>query len=181
MFGLYSKPTLFDTLAAIGTALTPAEPIKGLILFSLDENRFIIFAIITPAAVAKENALNLGLKDRTEFICQSWTDSNLSLPQFDMVVSNPPYIPSAEIETLATEVKEYDPLSALDGGADGLNCYKDIAKILPDLLKDGAYALFEVGYNQADDVMEIYRKAGLKPQKIVKDLAGIKRCIILKK
>ena len=131
--------------------------------------------------IAQENAENLGLNGRVEFICQSWTDSHLFLPSFDMVVSNPPYIPSVEIATLDKEVKEYDPLSALDGGADGLKCYKDIAKILPDLLKSDAYALFEVGYNQADDVMEIYKKAGLKPHKIVKDLAGIKRCVILKK
>jgi len=131
--------------------------------------------------VAKENAKNLGLKNRVEFICQSWTDADLSLPQFDMIVSNPPYIPSAEIETLEREVKEYDPLTALDGGTDGLNCYKDIAKILPNLLKDKAYALFEVGYNQADDVMDILKSIGLKPVKIVKDLVGIKRCVILQK
>lgn len=131
--------------------------------------------------VAKKNAENLSLKDRIEFLNKSWTDNQVILPQFDMVVSNPPYIPSAEINTLDKEVKDYDPLTALDGGKDGLDCYKDIAKVLPNILKDMAYALFEVGYNQAEDVMEIFKCAGLKPIKIVKDLTGINRCVILQK
>lgn len=131
--------------------------------------------------VATENAENLKLAHRTEFINKSWTEENFIKGQYDIITSNPPYIPSQEINTLEPEVKNYDPLTALDGGADGLNCYREIAAIAPLILKDNGYILLEVGYNQAEDVMRIFSNSGLKPQKIVPDLAGINRCVILKK
>ncbi len=131
--------------------------------------------------IAAENARNLKLDSRTQFINKSWTEQNFIKGQYEIIVSNPPYIPSEEIGTLEPEVKNYDPLTALDGGTDGLNCYREIAAFAPLILKEGGYILLEVGYNQAEDVMQIFANSGLKPQKIVPDLAGINRCVILKK
>lgn len=131
--------------------------------------------------IAAENARNLKLADRVEFINKSWTEEKFIDRQYDVITSNPPYIPSMEIETLEPEVKIYDPLSALDGGEDGLSCYREIAAVSPLILKENGYILLEVGYNQANDVMEIFSGYGLKPLKIVPDLSGINRCVILKK
>lgn len=131
--------------------------------------------------VAKENAHNLNLNQRAQFIHKSWTEPNFITSQFEIIVSNPPYIPSAEIETLETEVKNYDPLLALDGGKDGLKCYREIASAIPSILKENGYILLEVGYNQAADVAKIFTEMNLTLIEIVPDLAGINRCVILKK
>lgn len=132
-------------------------------------------------AVAKENAKNLGLENQVSFINKSWQEKGFVTGLFEMVVSNPPYIPSAEINTLDEEVKNHDPLTALDGGADGLQCYRDIAAMTPDLLKDNGFILLEVGYDQAEAVADIFVDRGLCLIDIIKDLAGINRCVILKK
>ena len=131
--------------------------------------------------VAKKNAQNLGIQNQVSFINKSWSDKGFVSDKFDMIVTNPPYIPSAEIQTLEEEVKHYDPLTALDGGQDGLQCYRDIAMIAPDLLQDKGYILLEVGYNQAEAVADILMTQRMKLIKIVKDLSGINRCIILQK
>ena len=130
--------------------------------------------------IAKENALGLGVENRVEFINKSWNEIEWN-NKFDIIVSNPPYIPTEEIETLEPEVKDYDPLMALDGGPSGLDCYKEIAAIAPQIMSDNACLLFEVGYNQANEVVNICKSTGLKLIKIAQDLAGINRCIILKK
>ena len=131
--------------------------------------------------VAKQNAALLEVNDRVQFINSDWNKLTLTSDLIDMIVSNPPYIKSNEIETLEKEVKDYDPLLALDGGTDGLNCYRDIARLAPKLLKKNGYILLEVGYNQAKEVGEIFKHQGFKHIKTVKDLANIDRCVILKK
>ena len=131
--------------------------------------------------IAKKNAISLEVDDRVEFLQGSWSDIDFATKKYDIIVSNPPYIPTKEIDTLTKEVKEYDPLLALDGGADGLECYRQIAKISYNLLKKDGYILLEVGYNQADIVNEIFKFNNFTPYKIIKDLSGINRCIILKK
>ena len=130
---------------------------------------------------AKENAANLNVADRVKFINKSWTEDEFVKSEFDMIVSNPPYIPTKEIEILDIEVKKYDPMTALDGGDSGLKCYEEIAKITSQLLKKDGYILLEVGYNQAEDVANIFQEKGLLLVDIAKDLAGINRCVILKK
>jgi len=132
-------------------------------------------------AVAQENAESLGVKARVTFINKSWLEDDFINGTFDMVVSNPPYIPSTEIEALDEEVKTYDPRTALDGGSDGLKCYRDIAEVMYPLLKEGGYLLLEVGYNQARDVAGIFTQKHLKLIEIAKDLSDIERCVILKK
>jgi release factor glutamine methyltransferase len=167
------------TLLDLGTG-------SGCILLSLLKERPHIKGIgvdISSEAleVAKENAKCLGLCPQTEFICSSWKELSLQEESVDMVVSNPPYIPSGDIETLEDEVKNYDPLLALDGGKDGLDCYRELALIVPRFLKNNGYLLLEVGYNQAQDVKEIFEKSDFNCIKIAKDLSGIDRCVILKR
>ena len=134
--------------------------------------------------VARINAGRLGLDSRMSFVNASWFDENLPEllgTKFDIVVSNPPYIPSAEIAELEPEVKDYDPRSALDGGADGLEHYRRIAELCPKILNDGGLIFLEGGLHQENDIAAIFTAKGFKLAKIIPDLAGINRCIFLKK
>jgi release factor glutamine methyltransferase len=102
---------------------------------------------------------------------------------FDLVFSNPPYIPSADIESLAPDVSRYEPRQALDGGPDGLEAYRGLAKLLPGLLKSGSHALLEIGLGQANamanTVEPLFR--ALEIVRIAPDLSGVPRCVILRK
>ena len=105
----------------------------------------------------------------------------LSLGQFDMIVSNPPYIASAEIEKLDSSVKDYEPIFALDGGEDGLKFYKSIIKYWKVVLRPGGELLFEVGEGQAEPVKEMLLAAGFKAVDSRKDTLGVDRVVIGKK
>lgn len=94
---------------------------------------------------------------------------------FDCIVSNPPYVRREEIRTLQREVKDYEPLEALDGGKDGLDFYRRILKDAPRYLKRGGAVLLEIGYDQAEGVREIASRNGLANISFIKDYAGIKR------
>ncbi|MBQ8481493.1 MAG: peptide chain release factor N(5)-glutamine methyltransferase [Alphaproteobacteria bacterium] len=134
--------------------------------------------------LAAENADNLEISERICFLNASWFDTDFIIKigeKFDMIVSNPPYIPSADIDTLDTEVKEYDPRLALDGGENGYDSYAQIARIAPRLLQDGGYVLLEAGIGQAEKIADIFIANGLRLRKIVNDLSGIARCVILQK
>lgn len=96
---------------------------------------------------------------------------------FSMIVSNPPYIRTAEIETLQEEVRDHDPLMALDGGADGLHFYRKIIHDSRKHLLPGGYLLFEIGCDQAEDVSGFMREAGFQNISVKKDLAGLDRVI----
>lgn len=102
----------------------------------------------------------------------------LGIGQFDMIVSNPPYIPSAEILKLDASVRDYEPIWALDGGADGLRFYKAIIKYWKSLLRPGAFLLFEVGEHQAENVLEMLLDAGFASAESRKDTLGTERVVI---
>ncbi|MBP2299987.1 peptide chain release factor N(5)-glutamine methyltransferase [Azospirillum picis] len=127
------------------------------------------------AAAAAGNAERNGLAERARFRTGDWARGVDE--RFDVVVSNPPYIPSADIATLDPEVREHDPLRALDGGPDGLEPYRIIAVELPRLLRPGGLAAFEVGQGQAEDVAALVEAQGLGETAILCDLGGIKRCV----
>src|SRR3954471_9068312 len=121
---------------------------------------------------ARTNAANLGLADRAGFVACCYAAA-LS-DGFDLIASNPPYIRSAEIAGLATEVRDHDPLDALDGGADGLDAYRAIIPQAVGLLAERGALVVEVGHTQSEDVRQLMSAAGLTidvPAKI--DLAGI--------
>jgi len=127
--------------------------------------------------IAQQNAESLGLACRTNFMKIDWKEIN-DVKMYDVVISNPPYIALPEIAGLEPEVREYDPITALSGGADGLACYRDIAALLPRLLaKDGTLFL-EIGASQAASVKGILGKAGLSVLQTLTDLAGHDRCLV---
>ena len=135
-------------------------------------------------AIAKENAKELGVEKRLDLCLGNWFDKDfLSLvgKEYDILLSNPPYIKSEEIKKLHEEVKQYDPLMALDGGQDGLESYRQIAMLAPSLVKNGGYVFLEVGENQSKDVCRIFNAAGFVTEEIRKDLSAIERCVVLKK
>lgn len=98
--------------------------------------------------------------------------SALPEKQFDLLVSNPPYIPTNVIETLEPEVREHEPRMALDGSPDGLEFYRRIAKEAGNYLKDGASVYLEIGYDQGESVREILESAGFSAVRIIPDAAG---------
>ncbi len=106
-------------------------------------------------------------------------DWNAADEQFDLVFSNPPYIPSEDIESLATDVSAFEPWAALDGGPDGLDAYRALGTLLPRILRLGGHALLEVGIGQANALEPIFR--GLELVRIGPDLANIPRCVVLRK
>lgn len=135
-------------------------------------------------AIAKENARRLKVDNRVIFKQGDWFSSDffkLFDKKFDLLVSNPPYISSNEILTLAPEVKNYDPLWALDGGDDGLSSYRQIAKIAPLLLNNDGIIILEIGEGQTNDVIKIFAKNGFVCESVLNDLSDIQRCICLKK
>lgn len=121
-------------------------------------------------AVARENAANLDLDSRAVFLRGDWT-AGLETDGFDLVVSNPPYIPSAEIETLDPEVRDHDPRVALDGGEDGLDAYRVLAPEILRVLKPGGLFAVEIGHDQAAAVLPLFEAAGAEQPRVVKDLA----------
>jgi len=99
------------------------------------------------------------------------------LGEFQCIVSNPPYIPAADIGTLDASVRDYEPRMALDGGADGLDFYRAISQRWKDLLPEGGRLYFEVGIGQADRVLRIMRAQGFGDIQVVQDLHGIPRVV----
>lgn len=100
-----------------------------------------------------------------------------ALPGFDLIISNPPYIKTSEIDTLQKEIREWEPLEALDGGSDGLDFYKKILLGAERHLRKGGKILLEAGYDQAGDIAGIAEKSGFKNITITKDFSGIERIL----
>ena len=98
--------------------------------------------------------------------------------KFDVIVSNPPYIATKEIETLAPEVRIHEPLMALDGMEDGLFFYRKIVSASVDYLKPEGWLLFEIGYDQGEQLSEMMKSAGYCEVQVIKDLAGLDRVVI---
>ncbi len=112
----------------------------------------------------------------------SWFASIKKSPMFDVVVSNPPYIPTLQIETLAEEIKNFEPMMALDGGKNGLNSLNEIISNASDYLVPGGVLLLEMGYDQKKDVNNIVLTCpDFEQVRFVKDLAGHFRVAIIKK
>lgn len=123
--------------------------------------------------VAKRNAAKHKLN--VEFIQSNLFDHIDGV--FDIVVSNPPYIPTEEIQNLMPEVRDHEPVMALDGDQDGLTFYRRITSEAKKHLSRNGYLFFEIGYNQGRDVTEILEKAGFTDIKIIKDLSGLDRVV----
>ncbi len=129
------------------------------------------------ALLAARNAASLGFADRAAFLVADWAAPLAG--SFDLVLSNPPYIPTGDLPGLMPEVAEHEPASALDGGADGLAAYRRILAALPALLASGGVAVIELGIGQAHDVAALAEAAGFATA-LRNDLAGIPRALILR-
>jgi len=127
-------------------------------------------------AVARVNARSLGLSDRAAFAGGDWS-AGLAAGTADLVVSNPPYIPSDDIVALEPEVALHDPLGALDGGADGLAAYRRIAGDLRRILRPDGAAFLEIGAGQEDDVSALLTAGGARSVRRFRDLSGRVRCL----
>ena len=101
--------------------------------------------------------------------------------KLDAIVSNPPYIPKKDIEELMTEVKDFEPMNALDGGEDGLDFYRAIVEQGREWLKDGGWLFFEIGYDQGEDLRKLLKEFGYTEIEIRQDLAGLDRVALGRK
>jgi len=129
---------------------------------------------------AGENAISLGLDARVQFQKNDWCHGlGQTFPEgFDLIVSNPPYIPNDEIPGLEPEVAVFEPYAALAGGEDGLDAYRNLVMASTGLLASGGVLGFEVGRTQAEQVRDLGIAAGLGFVEIREDLAGITRCVL---
>ncbi len=118
---------------------------------------------------------------KAEFIEKDWFDENWTtdLGKFDIIISNPPYIPTKDIQNLDIEVKNYDPLTALDGGEDGLKDYRRLSETISPILNEDGMIFFEIGQGQADDVIQIMNRYTLV--ETFKDLGQITRVLTFKR
>ena len=164
------------TIADIGTgtgaiALSTLHYTEGIRADAVD---------ISPAAaaVARENAERLGLTERIDIHVGDLL-APLAGGRYDMILSNPPYIPTADIATLMPEVRSYEPHLALDGGADGLNIYRRLMADAPTLLKEGGAVAVEVGIDEAAAVAALaIEHPRIVRTETLKDLAGIERVVV---
>ncbi len=152
----------------IGCAISHELPAARLVMVDISDRAL---------EVSKQN-LRLNRQNRT--IClkaDALAKPPMSIGTFDLIVSNPPYVPSFEILTLDSSVRDYEPLGALDGGEDGLMFYRAIVRNWKGVLRPGGQLMFEVGETQADAVSDLMRGAGFRDIATVEDTAGVRRVV----
>lgn len=132
-----------------------------------------------PLEVGKKNAISNNIDHKINFVksdlFSAIKDTKI---KFDVIVSNPPYIRKEDMKTLHTQVKDYEPYNALEGGIDGLDFYRNITKESHEFLKENGILAYEVGHDQAEDVCEIMRNNGYTKIYTKKDIQGIDRVVI---
>jgi release factor glutamine methyltransferase len=126
---------------------------------------------------ARENAERHTVSERVDFLEGSWFAPLVIGSRFDLIVSNPPYITSAVVETLAPEVKDFDPRLALDGGPDGLAPYRIIAAGAAGWLRPAGWVLVEIGHDQGAAVSALFLEAGFEDVSVQRDLNGLDRVV----
>ncbi|MCB1558249.1 MAG: peptide chain release factor N(5)-glutamine methyltransferase [Alphaproteobacteria bacterium] len=126
---------------------------------------------------ASLNAEQLEMKNRAEIRCGNWTDPLKMDEKFDLIVSNPPYIPSSEIANLDKNVRNYDPILALDGGKTGLDPYKNLLPKVKNHLVEGGSIFFEIGINQDQDLARLAEDSNATLIRVTKDLGGVPRVV----
>lgn len=130
--------------------------------------------------ICNKNAIQNQVQDRLQLI-KSDLFSDLKNQKFDFIISNPPYIPSKDIAGLQEEVRNFEPLLALDGGTDGLDFYRSIAKSGADFLINNGRIFLEIGFDQKDDVVKIFTQENFTFEDFQPDLAGVSRALVFKK
>lgn len=129
--------------------------------------------------VSRQNAEALGVSDKVSFVKSDLFENVQG--DFDLIVSNPPYVRSDVIPALDEEVRGHEPMLALDGGSDGLDIYRRIADEAPDHLKSGGCLMMEIGFDQAEDIRSLFESSdGWSKVEIIKDLAGLDRVAVIR-
>jgi release factor glutamine methyltransferase len=131
------------------------------------------------ASLAHANARRCNMAGRALVMAARWGDALAPQTRFDVVFSNPPYIPTSDLGGLMEEVRAHEPVRALDGGYDGLDAYRDLCARLPLLLRDNGIGIFEIGIGQELALRDIAGQNGLSVVRVLADLAGIARCVVL--
>ncbi len=131
------------------------------------------------ARVAADNARRLGLADRARIAVGHWADS--IRPGFDAVVCNPPYVRRSDLAVLQPEVVRFEPHLALDGGPDGLDAYRTLARPVARVLAPGGWAAFEIGAGQAEMVPPLLAGQGLAICSLIRDFGAVPRCVIARR
>ena len=152
----------------------------GLAVASQVEGARVVLGEYSDAAlkICRQNIRRNGLSGRVVPIqVDALSKPDRSLGEFHCIISNPPYIPRADIETLDTSVKDYEPHMALDGGEDGLDFYRSSVEKWKEALVPGGRLYFEVGIGQADEVLRLMRREGFGDIQVVKDLNDIPRVV----
>lgn len=153
----------------IGLAIASQIPHARVVLGELSEDAL---------KICRQNARRSGLTGRViSMQVDAREKPSSALGEFQCIVSNPPYIPSGDIDGLDPAVRDYEPHMALDGGDDGLEFYRDIVEKWKTVLTDGGRIYFEVGIGQADSVLRLMRGAGFGDIQIIKDTQGIPRVV----
>ena len=125
--------------------------------------------------IAQKNCSNLNLENQATFLVSNWL-SKVS-GSYDLIISNPPYIPSKDIDTLLDNVKNYDPLISLDGGDDGLKCYREIAEDINRIISKKGRIILEIGFNQAINVIKIFESKEFMFLNKYTDINGLDRIL----
>lgn len=138
-----------------------------------------IDAAETPLRIASTNLMRLGFERRAEIRRGSWAEG-LAGP-FDVILCNPPYIPAADIQSLDSDVRDFEPHAALASGPDGLDDIRKLAPAIKNLLRPQGWGFVEIGIGQAESAWAIFSKAGLTVDRVAADLSGVPRIVILHK
>lgn len=152
----------------------------GLAIASQVKNAHVILGELHEGAlrICRQNVRRNGLTGQVmPFQMDALEKPSAQIGEFDCIVCNPPYIPTADIAGLDVSVRDYEPHLALDGGEDGLHFYRSVSDKWRSAMHAGSYLFFEVGIGQADDVLRIMRSYGFGDIEIVPDTAGIPRVV----
>jgi release factor glutamine methyltransferase len=174
----FSRPRVLEPGTGSGViAVSLAVLCEQALVYANDVSR-------TAVEVARRNAVAHGVSERV-FLHVGHFFAAFAAERIgegiDLLVSNPPYVPSAEIASLAPEIRLHEPATAIDGGADGLRCVRAVLKAGPALLASGGWLVLEVGIGQAERAGGAAASAGLRDIQMVKDLSGIERVLVARK
>ena len=167
---LTSRPRLLDLGTGSGCLLVALlSELSGAVGFGIDVNAAAV-------SLARANARRHDLGERASFAVADWGAALAA--RFDVVVSNPPYVATPELVSLAPEITRHEPRTALAGGADGYECYRRLAPQIARLLASGGLAAIELGAGMADEVRSLFAASGLLEIGRRRDLSGIGRCAL---
>ncbi|MCL1828275.1 MAG: peptide chain release factor N(5)-glutamine methyltransferase [Oscillospiraceae bacterium] len=168
----YSGARILDLCSGSGClGCAIAHEIPGARVVMADSNRDAL-------KICRRNVLQNDLNTSVSCVeADAMADPPMSIGSFDLIVSNPPYIPTADIPTLDVSVRDFEPSTALDGGADGLDFYKSILARWKVIIRDGGHIMFEIGEKQAEEVRKLMRLSGVKNIMSAIDTLGIERVV----